>query len=420
MTNHAHKVLTLIGSIVEVDEELLEVWVERASINSVTVVLACDVALARSQVQRRDVVSTVTVLHLDGASTSGQGHELVAQANSHDRDRGLIHQATQVVDSVHAVGRVTGAIGDEDAIDLVGNLVDRVVVRQNRDRSSTADQAAQNVFLHSTVDQSNMEGRVGRRNNKGSFSAHPLDKVDLARVDETLVLVGIVLVTDRDPSQGRALLSQVGNDSTRVHARDGGHSLPGTPVAQALNGSPVAVLLGIVRDNDSGALDVRGLEVLEEVEFVADARGHTVVADKRLSEDENLATVGRIGHGLRVADEGRGEDGLARDVGVGAEGSSVEDRTVLVGQIVSSAEGCYRTSSRTRIVKVASRFSTGAVALALWLGAGISLPLLPARAVLLANRSWPKGRLRAAMAMPAAPGAEDLVAAMKTRENMSS
>lgn len=97
----------------------------------------------------------------------------------------------------------------------------------------------------------------------------------------------------------------------------------------------------------------------------------------------------------------------------------MENWAVLVGgggERVSSGRGHQEESAPTRIVKVASRFSTGAVALDLWLG--ISLPLLPAKACLLANRAWPaKGRHRGAT--PAARGAEDLVAATKTRENMS-
>lgn len=67
------------------------------------------------------------------------------------------------------------------------------------------------------------------------------------------------------------------------------------------------------------------------------------------------------------------------------------------------------------MVKVASRLSTGAVARGL--EEGIALPLLPSKACLLKYRAWPAaGRSR--KAMPAAPVAEDLEAAAKTRENM--
>lgn len=327
--SHRYSGLTLVASVIEVDKVLLEVRVERASINSVTVVLAGDVALTRRQVQSRNIVSTVAVLHLDSASTSSQGHKLVTQADSHDWDRRLVHQATQVVDRVHAVSWVTGAVGDEDTVNLAGNLVDWVVVRQDRDRCSSADQAAQDVLLDATVDQGNVEGRVGRRDHEGGLGAHPLDQVDLARVDKALVLVGIVLVANRDPGQRRTLLSEVGDNGTSVNARDGGHSLPSTPIAQTLDGGPVAVLGGHIGHNDSSTLDVGRLKVLEQVEFVADVRRYTVVSNERLSEDEDLATVGRIGHGLWVPDQGGGEDGLSRDVGVGTESSSVEHWAIL-------------------------------------------------------------------------------------------
>lgn len=68
------------------------------------------------------------------------------------------------------------------------------------------------------------------------------------------------------------------------------------------------------------------------------------------------------------------------------------------------------------MVKVASRLSTGAVARDLL--TGMVLPWLPPRACLLANRVWPtKGRSREAM--PMAPVAEGLLAATRTRENIS-
>lgn len=407
--------LTLVASIIEIDKVLLEIRVKRASINSVTVILARDVALTRSQVQGRNVMSTVAILHLDGASTRSQSHELMSQTDSHDWDGRLLHQATQVVDCVHAVSWVTRAVRDEDAVDLAGDLVDRVVVWQDRDCGSSANQATQDVLLDTTIDQGDVEGRVGCRDNEGSLGANPLDQVDLARVDKALVLIGIVFITNRNPGQGRTLLSKEGDNGASVDAGDGGHSLPGAPVAQTLNRGPMAVLLGHIGHDDSSTLDVGGLEVLEEVELVTDVGGNAVVSYEGLGEDENLATVRGVGHGLWVADQGGGEDSLSRNVGIGTEGGSVEDWAVLAGR-VSSGRGHHEESTPTRIVKVASKFSTGAVALDLWLG--ISLPLLPAKACLLANRAWPaKGRHR--KAMPAALGAEDLVAATKTRENMS-
>lgn len=174
-----------------------------------------------------------------------------------------------------------------------------------------------------------MERSVGRRNDERRLGANTLDQVDGTRVDITLVLVRIVLVTDRDSRQRRALLTEECDDLTSVDTRDGRDSLTGAPLAQALNRGPVAVLGSHVRHNDTSTLDMGGLEVLEEVELVTLVGRNAVVADEGLGEDEDLTAVGGVGHGLGVSHERGGEDGLTRDVGVGSEGSAMENRSIL-------------------------------------------------------------------------------------------
>lgn len=319
----------LVGAVVEVYKVLLEVAGEGGGVDGVTVVLAGDVALTGGQVESGDVVGTVAVLELDGASANGQGEELVAEANSHDGNGGGLHEAAKVVDGLLAVSRVTGAVGDEDTVKVAGNLVDGVVVGEDSDGGATADQAAEDVLLDTAVDQGNVEAGARGLDNEGSLGADTLDQVDGTGVDEALVLVGVVLVTNGDPSEGRTLLTEVGDDLTSIDARDGRDTLTGAPVAQALNGGPVTVLGGDVGDDDTGTLDVRGLKVLEEVPLITLVGGHTVVANQGLGEDQNLTTVGGVGHGLGVSDQGGGEDGLARDVGVCSEGSAGEDGAIL-------------------------------------------------------------------------------------------
>lgn len=175
-----------------------------------------------------------------------------------------------------------------------------------------------------------MKSSTGRLDNEGSLGADTLDEVDLTGVNEALVLIGIVLVTNGDPSEGRTLLSEEGDNFTSINAGDGRDTLSGAPFAQALNGGPMAVVDSIIGDDDTGALDMRRLKVLEEVVLVSLARGDSVVANQGLGEDENLASVGRVGHGLGVSDEGGGEDGFARDVSVGSESLAVENGTILV------------------------------------------------------------------------------------------
>lgn len=336
----------LVATVVEVDKVLLELAGESAGVNGVTVVLAGDVALASGQVKGGNVVSTVAVLELNGAGTDGEGQKLVAQANTHDGDGRGLHQASEVVDSVLAVSRVTGTVRDEDTIKVLSDLVDGVVVGEDGDGGASADQAAENVLLDTAVDEGNVQRGTGRLDNEGSLGADALDQVDLARVDEALILIGIVLVTNGDPSEGGTLLSEVGDNGTGIDARDGGNTLSGAPLSQTLNGGPMAVVDSNVGDDNTGALDVGGLEVLEEVVLVSGVGGNTIVANEGLGEDEDLASVGGVGHGLGVANQGGSEDSLARDVCVGAEGLALEDGTISDGE--SRRKGSDRSSSPGR------------------------------------------------------------------------
>jgi hypothetical protein len=91
----------------------------------------------------------------------------------------------------------------------------------------------------------------------------------------------------------------------------------------------MAVLDSIVLDNNTRRLDVWGLKVSEQAMLVPGRGGDSVVANERLSENEDLSTIGRVGHGLRVANERSREDGFARDIGFGAEGLARKDWSIL-------------------------------------------------------------------------------------------
>lgn len=225
-------------------------------------------ALARGQVEGGNVVGAVAVLELDGLGADGQGEKLVAEADTHDGDRRGIHEASEVVDSLLAVGRVTGSVGDEDAVKVLGDLVDGVVVGQDGDRGAAADETAHNVLLDTAVDEGNVQVGAGGLDDKGGLGGDALDQVHLAGVDEALVLVGIVLVTNGDPGERGTLLTEEGDDFSGVDAGDGGNAFAGAPLAEALDGGPVAVLEGDVGDDDTGGLEMGGLEVLEEVPLV--------------------------------------------------------------------------------------------------------------------------------------------------------
>lgn len=319
---------TFVAGVVQVDKVGLPVRGQGRRIYSVTVVLTGDVAAARAQVQSGDVVSTVTILELDGASTSGQSKQLVAQANTEDGHLRGLHQATKVVGGLLAVSWVTGAVGDEDTVEVVGHLVDGVVEGEHRDAGTTADQTTQNVLLDTTVDDGDVALRIGGAHVERSLGADLADQVDLFRIGESLVLVSVVLLADGDTSEGRTPLTQIGDDSPSIDTGDGRNAFTSTPLAERLDSSPVAVLLSHIGHNHASGLQVGGLEILEKTVLVPLSRRHAVVANQGLSEDQDLTTVGRIGQRLGIPNQRGGEDGFTGDVGASSEGLAVENRTI--------------------------------------------------------------------------------------------
>jgi hypothetical protein len=166
---------------------------------------------------------------------------------------------------------------------------------------------------------------------EGSLGGHPANQIDGLGVNVSLVLVGVVLLANSDASQGRTLLTEVCHNLTCVDARDGGNTLASTPLSERLDSSPMAVLQGIVLHNDTRSLDVGRLKVSEQAVLVTGGRGDAIVANQRLGEDEDLPTVGRIGHRFRVSDERGSENCLAGDIGFGAKRLAREDGAILSG-----------------------------------------------------------------------------------------
>jgi hypothetical protein len=333
---------TLVRAVVQVGEVLLPVLVHGGRVDGVTVVLRSDVALAGEEVESRDVVSTVAVLHLDGVGAGGDGQQLVAKTDAHDGDLGGGHKLAEVVGGAAAVGGVTRTVGDEDTVEVVGRLVDGEVVGHASDRGATGNDGANDVLLYTTVDETDVGVAIGRWNVEGRLGGYLFDKVNAARVLVSLILVGVVLLTNGDLAKGRTLFTEVGDNVASVDAGDGGDTLASTPLCQTLDGSPMRVLSGSVCNNNGSSLDVGALKVLVEAVLVAHGSGHTVVANQRLGEDQNLTAVRRVGHGLGVSDEGSGEDSLTTDVGLCAEALSVVDRAIPDGESGALVAGLGR------------------------------------------------------------------------------
>jgi hypothetical protein len=309
----------LVGLVVQVSEVLPPLTGESRGVDGVSVVLRSDVALSGCKVQGGNVVSAVSVLQLQRLGAGCESEQLVPHAYTHDRDLRGLHQPADVVHSVCAVSRVARSVGDEHSIEVVSNLVDGVVEGEGGHASAASDEAAKDVLLHTAVDQRNVHVAERRAHVERGLGADTADQVNGFRVNVGLVLIGIVFFANGDASQRRALLTEIGYHLASIDARDSRNALPGTPLGETLYSGPMAVLHGVVLNYNAGGLDVGRLEMSEQSVFIPRLGGYSIVADQRLSEDKNLATVGGIGHGLGISNERSGEDGFARYIGFGTE-----------------------------------------------------------------------------------------------------
>jgi hypothetical protein len=215
----------------------------------------------------------------------------MTKTDTHDWDLGSLHKAAQVVNGLLAMGWVTRSIGDEDTIEVMSDLVNREVVWEDSSTGSTTNQASQDVLLNTAIDDSNVHIAIVGADMERRLGANLLDQIDLLRVDESLVLIGIVFLANCDSGKGRSDLSQVCDNGTGIDARDGRDTLTSTPFAQALDSSPVAILLSIVCNHHTNTLDIRGLEVLQKSVVVSSRGRNAIVADERLGENEDLSAV---------------------------------------------------------------------------------------------------------------------------------
>src|SRR5438105_2700598 len=101
LVNHA-----LIAGVIKVDEILLPILREGRGVHSITVILTGDVTPPTRQVKSRDVVRSVSIFQFYRSSTSRQSEELVAQADTHNRDLRRLHEFTEMIDGFLTMSRV--------------------------------------------------------------------------------------------------------------------------------------------------------------------------------------------------------------------------------------------------------------------------------------------------------------------------
>lgn len=223
----------------------------------------------------------------------------MSHANTKDGLAPLVQSLAQVNSGFHAVLRVSWAVGEEQAIELVANGVEVVVPGKDGDRGTAADETTEDVGFGTEVEHGDLDVAGGVQF-VGSGGGDLVNEVFLGRVP-VFVLLGRRegdIVSNGDASEGGSLVTEKAGNGAGINSSDSGHIVALAPLCERFDGGVVRVAFSDVTDDHAGTLDAFRLEDDSDVLRIERSfvEGNTVVPDQWGGEDEDLSSVGRVGH----------------------------------------------------------------------------------------------------------------------------
>lgn len=125
----------------------------------------------------------------------------MTEADAKNWDLRCSHQFLEIMNSVLAMGWIARSVGDENAVKMVSNLVNRIVIWECCHAGTPADQTSKYVFLDAAVDDGDVKIAIGGTDMEGRFGANLVDQIDLLRIDKSFVLVCVIFLADGYASQ---------------------------------------------------------------------------------------------------------------------------------------------------------------------------------------------------------------------------
>ena len=289
----------LAHAVVEVDVGELDPRRQRVGVDGEVVVLAGDRDAAAAGVLHGVVGAVVAERQLDRVGAEGAGEELVAEA---DPEHGhLAEQSGDRVDGVRHLGRVTGPVGEEDAVGTSGQHVGRRRGRRNHLDGAERREVAQDRALDAEVegDDAALAGpdgvRLGRRDLGDEVDPGGAGLGGRGRAQRGFV-------GGPEGAGHRPGIADQPGEATGVDAGETGDAVAYEHRLEVALGAAVARPAGQLAHDDAAAERPVGLEV---------GGVDAVVADVRVGEGDDLPGVRRIGEHLLVARQGGVEHHLA-------------------------------------------------------------------------------------------------------------
>mmetsp|Transcript_13563 Transcript_13563/g.24040 ORF Transcript_13563/g.24040 Transcript_13563/m.24040 type:complete len:838 (+) Transcript_13563:2027-4540(+) len=307
----------LVGAVVHVLKEHLPVLGQRGAVHRVAVVLRGDVALAGEHVHHGLVLPAVAEGQLGGLGAHRLAGQLVAQADAEERLHlaGLylfIHDSLDVLGNVLVGLRVTGAIGNEEAVHPVHLLHQIMVMGHQLHLSTLANKHANDVVLDAAVNCQHFV-RVTLAVNFDLLCGNFCDEIASVRIREVWLLVFQAL--DDNLAEKSTLGANHLGQLASVNSSNGRDAFFFQPVLQGPVCLPVGIVFRIVLDDESRRLDPFTLVVFRESDIIdITLFWYTVVSDHRIGEGHQLTSVRGVRKGLGVTHHASCKNGFTSDV----------------------------------------------------------------------------------------------------------
>mmetsp|Transcript_36935 Transcript_36935/g.85400 ORF Transcript_36935/g.85400 Transcript_36935/m.85400 type:complete len:344 (-) Transcript_36935:46-1077(-) len=275
-------------------------------------VLGGDVAAAGAEIHTRLVHAAIAKLHLVGVATSRQRQELMPEANSKDRQlRPLRHDFAETLHGCLALLGVTRTVGDEKPI---ASLLREVVVPRDNLESNpqVVDKVSHNVELHPAID-SHDKRRL-------AFFIRIRGLVQLRRRQRHLrdQIFGVwilpswrCIIAHNNCPKGGTFLSEALCNGTRVYTGNARNVVLRQPFGQALHGRVMGCCEGVFRHNHGHRINPRALKVPWNALFVFVIWRHSVIADNRVGQHQDLTFEGGICQRFWISHHGCAEHHFA-------------------------------------------------------------------------------------------------------------
>ena len=264
----------LIGAVVHVHEPGLPIATEGFVIHRVTMVLRGNEAAIGIGHADRLVMAAVAVFQFKGTGTRRTGQQLISHA---DAENGFFlgHGTAQVFYGDAAESRVTGAVGNKEAVVL--DAVEIEVPGYPDQFHTPFYKAAEDVVLDPAIyhDHPFVAAAVGN----GLLAANVGNLVLQVGIVHREVLVLPFL---DDHSQHRTIFAENLGERARIDPVNTGDLLLLQPLVQAFHRIPVTVAERVVADNQTAHPDVFRFEIPGDSHLVRSFKRNPVITNQRV------------------------------------------------------------------------------------------------------------------------------------------